>query len=146
MVDAVQQHYTRGDLLERVLRALTEAGFDPDDLDAASLAPAEEFHMLGRAATIALAERAAVTELDRVLDVGCGIGGPARYLAANVGCEVTGIDLTQELCDVAVDLTRRVHLDDLVTVIQGDALELPFENRYVRLTPRPDLRTLESRP
>ncbi len=128
MADAVQEHYTRGDLLETVLQALTDAGYDIDKLDPASLAPAEEFHMLGRAATVALAERAMITELDRVLDVGAGIGGPARYLASNIGCEVAGIDLTQELCDVAVDLTRRVHLDDLVTIRQGDALDLPFED------------------
>jgi SAM-dependent methyltransferase len=128
MSDAVQQHYTRGNLLETVLQALRESGLDTDKLEPASLAPAEEFHMLGRVATIALAERAAITELDRVLDVGSGLGGPARYLAANVGCEVTGIDLTQELCDVAVELTRRVHLDDKVTIHQGDALDLPFED------------------
>lgn len=128
MADAVQEHYTRGDLLETVLRALAEAGFDPDHLDPGSLAPAEELHMLGRSATIALAERAAITELDLVLDVGCGIGGPARYLAANLGCEVTGIDLTPELCEVAAELTRRVGLDDKVTIRQADALDLPFDD------------------
>lgn len=126
MADAVQEQYTRGDLLETVLGALRDAGLDPDALDASALAPAEELHLLGRTATIALAERAAVTELDRVLDVGSGIGGPARYLAANLGCEVTGIDLTQELCDVATELTRRVGLHDKVTFQQGDALDLPF--------------------
>jgi SAM-dependent methyltransferase len=128
MADAVEEHYTRGDLLATVLRALTDAGLDPDKLDPSSLAPAEEFHLLGRTATVALAERAAITELDLVLDVGCGIGGPARYLAANLGCQVTGIDLTQELCDVAAELTRRVGLDDKVTIRQANALDLPFDD------------------
>jgi ubiquinone/menaquinone biosynthesis C-methylase UbiE len=126
--DAVQEHYTRGDLLEVVLRALTDAGLDVDALDPAALEPAEELHLLGRAATVALAERAMITELDRVLDVGAGLGGPARYLAANLGCEVTGIDLTPELCEVAAELTRRVRLTDLVTIRQADALDLPFED------------------
>jgi MPBQ/MSBQ methyltransferase len=130
MSGAVEQHYTQGDLLDRVLKALTEAGFDVDHLDPSSLAPAEEFHMLGRAATVALAERAMITELDRVLDVGSGLGGPARYLASNLGCEVTGIDITQELCDVAVELNRRVRLDDMVTIVHGDALAMPFEDDY----------------
>lgn len=126
--DAVQRQYTSGDLLERVLGALVEAGLDPDHLSERTLAPVEELHMLGRSATVALAERAMITELDRVLDVGCGLGGPARYLAANLGCAVTGIDLTKELCDVGAELTRRVGLQDLVSIRQGDALELAFED------------------
>ncbi len=128
MSAAVERHYTRGDLLETVLKALTDAGLDIDDLDAASLAPAEELHMLGRGATVTLAERARITEVDRVLDIGSGLGGPARYLASNLGCEVTGIDITRELCEVAIDLTRRVRLDDLVTFVHGDALDLPFDD------------------
>jgi SAM-dependent methyltransferase len=128
MSGAVEDLYTRGDLLETLLQALTDAGHDVDHLDPSSLAPAEELHLLGRSATVALAERAMVTELDRVLDVGSGIGGPARYLAANLGCEVTGIDLTGELCEVATEMTRRVRLDDMVTIVHGDALAMPFDD------------------
>ncbi len=126
--DSVQQHYTRGDLKAMVLRAIVEAGHDPDALDPDALAPAEEFHTLGRAATIALAEAAKITAKDRVLDVGSGLGGPARLLARRYGCHVTGIDLTAELCDVADDLNHRVGLSDLVEIQEGNALDLPFDD------------------
>jgi ubiquinone/menaquinone biosynthesis C-methylase UbiE len=126
--DPVEQHYTRGDLQQAVLNAIVESGHDPDALDPDALAPAEEFHTLGRAATIVLADAAAITADDHVLDVGSGLGGPARLLARRYGCRVTGIDLTEELCDVARDLTRRVGLSDRVEIRQGDALDLPFDD------------------
>src|SRR5260221_6860397 len=63
----------------------------------------------------------------RLLDVGSGLGGPARYFAAKHGCRVTGIDLTEEFVRVAGSLTKRTKLDGLVEFRQGSALELPFE-------------------
>lgn len=125
---AVEAHYTRGDLQEAVLAALVAAGHDPDHLNPDALAPAEEFHTFGRAGTIALAEAAGITSADRVLDVGSGLGGPARHLAREHGCHVTGIDLTAELVAVANDLTRRVGLADQVELRQGDATDLPFDD------------------
>ncbi|MEO5973702.1 MAG: methyltransferase domain-containing protein [Ilumatobacteraceae bacterium] len=124
----VQRHYTRGHLLEAVLAAIVESGNDPDHLDPEALAPVEEFHTLGRSATVTLAEAAKITANDNVLDVGSGLGGPARLLARRYESHVTGLDLTQELCDVAEDLTRRVGLSDKVKIRQGNALDLPFEN------------------
>jgi SAM-dependent methyltransferase len=62
-----------------------------------------------------------------VLDVGCGLGGPARYFAETHRCHVTGIDLTEEFVQTATDLTRRCGLSDLVTFRHGSALDLPFE-------------------
>ncbi|WP_436792902.1 class I SAM-dependent methyltransferase [Actinospongicola halichondriae] len=125
MTENVQANYSRGGLQQAVLDALVADGFDPDDLDPDALTPAEEFHTFGRVATIALAEAAAITATDRVIDVGSGLGGPARHLARAHGCHVLGVDLTQELCDVATDLTRRVGLSDQVEIRQGDALALP---------------------
>jgi ubiquinone/menaquinone biosynthesis C-methylase UbiE len=128
MADAVARHYTRGDLQQTVLQAIVDSGHDPDDLDPDALAPAEEFHTLGRLATVALADAAEVRAADHVLDVGSGLGGPARLLARRYGARVTGIDLSPELCAVAADLTRRVGLDDRVEIRQGDALDLPFDD------------------
>ena len=125
MTRNVEGNYSRGGLQQAVLEAIVAAGFDPDNLDPDALAPAEEFHTFGRAGTVALAEAAAITAADRVIDVGSGLGGPARYLARARGCDVVGVDLTEELCEVAADLTRRVGLADRVEIKQGDALSLP---------------------
>jgi SAM-dependent methyltransferase len=123
---SIADQYSSGRLGASILDALRAAGHDPDDLDLSALAPFEEFHTLGRVASTALAEAAAITSTDLVLDVGCGIGGPARFLAAKFGCKVTGIDLTPEFIDVARDLNARVGLGDTIDVRVADALDLPF--------------------
>lgn len=120
--------YTIGRLGDSILDALRAEGHDPDHLDPDALTPVEEFHTLGRAATEALAAAAALTAADRVLDVGCGIAGPARFLARTFGCPVTGVDLSAEFVDVARDLNQRVGLGDAIEVRQADALELPFDD------------------
>jgi ubiquinone/menaquinone biosynthesis C-methylase UbiE len=126
--DDVQRHYTRGQLQEAVLAAIVESGHDPDRLDPEALVAVEEFHTFGRQGTIALANAAKITTADKVLDVGSGLGGPARFLARQYGCHVTGIDLTTEFCDVANDLNRRIGLQDKIKIQQGNALDLPFED------------------
>jgi cyclopropane fatty-acyl-phospholipid synthase-like methyltransferase len=101
-------------------------GKDPQKLAPVDLAPVDEFHIRGREATIELANRAGLEAGQRVLDVGCGLGGSARYLAAEYGCRVVGIDLTREYIDVANDLAVRVGLGGKVGFRQASALELPF--------------------
>jgi SAM-dependent methyltransferase len=121
----VVEHYGRAGLADRILEALEQAGLG-GDLSPADLAPVDEFHVRGREATEELALLAGVAPGARILDVGSGLGGPARHLAAEFGVEVVGVDLTQEYCDVAALLTERVGLTDRVTFLQGDALDLPF--------------------
>lgn len=122
----VAAHYDRGDLAEAVLAALKAAGKDLDNLTPDDLAPMDEFHGRGRTATVELAALVKVTAADRVLDVGCGIGGPSRFLAHTFGCRVSGIDLTPAFVDVARMLAERLKLDARVDYRQGTALELPF--------------------
>jgi SAM-dependent methyltransferase len=77
---------------------------------------------------MALAALASVQPGERVLDVGAGIGGPARVLAARLGAQVTALDATERFCALAERLTRGAGLADRVRVVHGDALALPFED------------------
>ncbi len=124
---AVAGHYGRGRLEELILAAVAREGKDPEKLAAGDLAAADEFHVGGIEATQELAKHMELRAGLRLLDVGSGIGGPARYFAAEHGCKVTGIDLTEEFVRVARSLTARTKLDGLVEFRQGSALELPFE-------------------
>jgi SAM-dependent methyltransferase len=123
----VAGHYARGGGLESaILQALANAGKDPARLAPEDLAPLEEFHTGGRQATAGLAARMGLRPDLNLLDIGCGIGGTARFLAREFGCRVTGIDLTEEYVAVAEALTRRVGLDAAVSFRRGSALALPF--------------------
>jgi SAM-dependent methyltransferase len=125
---AVADHYGVSDLLARILAGLEASGADLDNLQPADLAPVEEFHIGGRAATARAVEALSPGEDDHVLDVGCGIGGTVRFIAAQTGCRVTGIDLTPEYIEVAQALTVRSGLDDGVDYQVASALDMPFED------------------
>ncbi|WP_374602983.1 class I SAM-dependent methyltransferase [Niveibacterium sp.] len=126
--EAVQSHYGRPDLAEVILAALEEAGADLQQLSLEALAPIDEFHIRGRAATLELAQAAGLSATQHVLDVGSGIGGTSRCLAKEFACRVTGIDLTDEYCQLASLLTEKVGLGELIDYRQGDATNLPFED------------------
>jgi len=123
---AVADHYAAVSPNHRVYDGLRAAGVDMANLDVDSLAPVDEFHIRGREATIELAEALTLDATTHVLDVGCGIGGSARYLSEQYGCRVTGIDLTAEYCELANRLSQDVGLGELNTFRQASALELPF--------------------
>ena len=122
----ISAHYTSGDLLARLEARLREDGCDPARPTLEALAPYDHFHSRGVEATVDLANRLEVAAADHVLDVGSGLGGPARYFARRFGCRVSGIDLTAEFCDVARHLTSRLGLTERVAIDQGDALALPY--------------------
>ena len=124
--DEVSAHYTVEDLEQQILSGLAAAGKNIDALQVDDLAPVDAFHIRGRKATIELAGWAQLAAEDEVLDVGCGLGGTSRFLAATWGCNVVGLDLTEEYCRVAENLSRRVGLADRTAFKQGSALEMPF--------------------
>jgi ubiquinone/menaquinone biosynthesis C-methylase UbiE len=122
----VARHYSRGHLRDRLAAALSEDGIDSGHLTMEALAPYDQFHGRGLEATVEIANLLDVGAREHILDIGSGIGGPARYFAHRFGCEVTGIDLTAEFCDVARDLTRALGLESRVRFELGDALAMPF--------------------
>lgn len=128
--DGVAAHYTRGGLAETILAALKAAGKNPEKLSLDDLAPIDEFHSRGRDATRELAGLARLMPETRVLDIGCGLGGPARRLAKEFGCRVTGLDLTPEYIEVAKLLAGRTGLKGRANFVQGDACDLPFEDSH----------------
>jgi ubiquinone/menaquinone biosynthesis C-methylase UbiE len=127
-IASVERHYGRGEILDSILRALTQMGKGVSQLAPADLAPVDEFHIRGREATVELAGRASLKPGLGVLDVGSGLGGSARYLASEHQCRVTGIDLTQEYVEVARTLADLVGLGGQVEFRQCSALAMPFEN------------------
>src|SRR5690242_17723998 len=122
----VARHYGHSGLIARLLAALTEAGKDIERLTIDDLAPVDEFHSRRRLATEELARMLAPGAGDRVVDIGSGLGGPSRYLAATYGCRVSGVDLTEEFVSTAQELTRRAGLAGRVDFRVGSALDLPF--------------------
>jgi ubiquinone/menaquinone biosynthesis C-methylase UbiE len=123
---SVGEHYGRGDLAARILEALRAAGKDPDDLTTEDLAPVDQFHIRGREATLELAHRARITSGTRAVDVGGGLGGPARTLASEFGCTVEVLDITEEYCRTGEMLTARTGLSALVSFRHASALEMPY--------------------
>src|SRR5262247_1326765 len=117
----------RDGLEQAILDALVASGKNLDALTVDDLAPADQFHGGGKAATVRLAHLAGLAPGTRVLDVGGGLGGPARTLAVEFGCHVTVIDLTESYVQAATMLTARLGLDHRVTHHIGNALDLPFE-------------------
>jgi sarcosine/dimethylglycine N-methyltransferase len=109
-----------------VLAKLAAKGVDVNALTENELKDFDQDHYGGFEATDALARAGGFTREHRVLDVCCGLGGPARWIAHQTGCAVTGLDLTQSRIDSARRLTARVGLDHLVDFVPGDATAMPL--------------------
>ena len=127
MSDKVTRHYAGGgDLAQAIADSLRRAGKDTSGLTTVDLATVDEFHIRGRKATLELGQSLNLSAASHILDIGSGLGGPARTLAETYGCRVTGVDLTPEFCEAAATLSNWVGLGDRVAFRQGDATDLPF--------------------
>jgi len=124
---AIDRHYGRGGILHAIVEALPASLGEDRAPEPADLAPVDAFHNRGRTATLELAELAGFGRRDRIIDVGCGLGGSARYLASERGCRVDGVDATHEYVETAGELARMVGLDGEVAFRHASALALPYE-------------------
>ncbi len=123
----MEAHYSANDMETRVLAALHAAGLNPEKrLSPTELAAHDHFRTGGFRASLLLRDLAQNRAADRDLDIGAGLAGPARMLAATPGCHVDCIDLSQDYCDAAVLLNRLTGLEDRITVKVGSALDIPY--------------------
>lgn len=130
---AVAAHYTTGDLLTRIKAALAAAGADPEAPTPEDLKPVDEFHTGGLAATEDLLAQVEITPETRVLDIGSGLGGTARFIAHRHGATVTGIDLTPLYVETATALSAMAGLGTLTRFEAASALEMPIESGSIDL-------------
>ncbi len=125
---SVSAHYTHGKLLDVIRTSISKLGKTIDSITIEDLAPVDEYHVGGRLATENLLDQLNFSEPDHILDVGCGLGGASRYIANKYNNRVTGIDLTREYIEVGKDLSAWVGLGKQVSLYQGSALAMPFED------------------
>ena len=120
-------HYSARDIEARILTAVRAAGLDPERrLTPEALSALDHFHTGGLRASRELLEVARIQADERVLDVGAGLAGPARLLAAERGCRVDCLERSADYCAGALLLNRLTGLDERIAVHSGSALELPF--------------------
>ncbi len=124
--ERIRRHYRRDSLEEKLLSLLLAMGKKTSELAPDDLVGLEDMHVGGREATRSLAELLEPQADAELLDLGSGLGGPARYFAFHHGCRVIGVDLTAELVETAASLTRRVGLADRVRFEIADVCALPF--------------------
>ncbi|MBU6439829.1 MAG: methyltransferase domain-containing protein [Betaproteobacteria bacterium] len=125
-LNGVREHYAATGVLQRLRAALATLGPEDRPLTPRELGAMDQFHTRGHAATAELAELAAIGPADRVLDLGCGIGGPARLIADSRGCRVTGLDLSEGFVEAARYLSLRTGQQERVQFHCGSALAMDF--------------------
>ncbi len=126
--ETVADDYAKAGLEQVILDALAASGKDLDHLVPDDLMPVDEFHVGGRKATADFVARLGLRAGMHLLDLGSGLGGPARYVAQTFGCRVTGIDLTPRFVQVATALSDRVGLGHRVGYVCGSAIATPFRS------------------
>ena len=123
---AIADHWGKGDVYALIVAALAKMAKPLDGLTVEDLAPVDHFHARGLPATVELADRLAIRPGQHILDIGCGLGGPARYLAKRFQCRVSGLDITPPFVEAANKLTRLLRMEGQVTFEHGDGQRLPY--------------------
>ncbi len=124
----VEKHYYRPDLYNDILTRLRELNIDKKTVKRTDLNAVDEFHIRGAEVSRELAASINIDGL-KVLDVGCGLGGPSRMLAEEFNCNVTGVDISREFVRTAQKLSELVRLENCTNFVYGNALQLPFKEK-----------------
>jgi SAM-dependent methyltransferase len=126
--DLVAEHYTHGTLLEAIRGGVEKLGKTEANVTVEDLGPVEEFHIGGRQASADFLDQLGLAPEDLALDVGCGLGGVARFAASRYGSHITGVDLTQEYVQTGQVMTKWVGLQNLVVLEQGSATAMTYSD------------------
>ena len=128
MTDArtIADHWARGDVYGLIVAALNKMSKPLDGLTVEDLAPVDHFHARGLAATVELADRLPMRAGQHIVDIGCGLGGPARYMAKRFQCDVSGVDITEPFVDAANKLTALLGMERQAKIELGDGQRLPY--------------------
>src|SRR6476620_981297 len=127
---AIADHWATGDVYALIVSALKKMSKPLDGLTVEDLAPVDHFHARGLPATTELADRLPIRAGQQIVDIGCGLGGPARYIAKRFQCNLNGIDITEPFVEAANKLTRRLHMESQVKIEHGDGQRLPYPNAF----------------
>ena len=128
--NAISDHWGRGDVYGLIVSALNKASKPLDRLTVEDLAPVDHFHARGLPATVELADRLPIKAGQHIVDIGCGLGGPARYIAKRFQCTVSGVDITPPFVDAANMLSKLVRMQGQVKIEHGDGQHLPYPNAH----------------
>lgn len=83
-------------------------------------------HLGGLDSTKTLIDRCNIEGGERILEIGCGVGASAVYLAKEFGCHVTGIDISERMIARARERAQANKVEHLTTFRKADMNELPF--------------------
>lgn len=126
--DSIVEHYGQNNLRARIVRACKKLDIDPEKMTRTDMANFDQFHIRGLEASLEIGELAGLKPGMKVLDLGSGLGGPSRTIAAEFGCEVVGVDIVKEFYRASVMLTEWLGMTDQVSFHLGDMRSLPFED------------------
>lgn len=130
MTNAIADHWGKGDVYGLIVSALSKMSKPLEGLTVEDLAPVDHFHARGLPATVELADRLPIKAGQRVLDIGCGLGGPARYIAKRFQCHVSGLDITEPFVEAAKRLTTVLRMEQAVSIEHGDGQRLPYPDSH----------------
>ena len=129
-INPIHSYYSPNDLYNKIIDGLNAIGKDLTALTLEDLHPVDEFHIRGTTATNELIDLCGFTSDMHILDIGCGVGGSTRRLSHQIGCCVTGVDLSDEYIDVAQRLTQLFDMQERVKFHAASALDLPFADNH----------------
>ncbi|MDC1375490.1 methyltransferase domain-containing protein [bacterium] len=126
--EEVEAFWTRGDIHSRIHSAMTKANLIDKKLEIEELFPIDQYHARGIAATIDLGKRMPIKKHQCILDIGCGLGGPARYYAKEFECIITGIDITPSFVEIGNEFNKITSMSNKVELKVGDGEILDFKS------------------